>query len=128
MPCDADRSRGYRAGCATRPSAGLRPPYVLLHSLAHALIRQFSVECGYAAASLIGFAGGTTFARANVRTAGSDGWSPLTTRRRVANCRDVFDERLVRREGLGVSLNRLDRPGVHGPVAQSEAVIWYKEV
>src|SRR5262249_10830033 len=29
---------------------GLR--YVLLHSLAHALIRQFSVECGYAAASL----------------------------------------------------------------------------
>jgi len=29
---------------------GLR--YVLLHSLAHVLIRQFSVECGYAAASL----------------------------------------------------------------------------
>ncbi len=29
---------------------GLR--YVLLHSLSHALIRQFSVECGYAAASL----------------------------------------------------------------------------
>jgi hypothetical protein len=26
--------------------------YVLLHSLSHALIRQFSVECGYAAASL----------------------------------------------------------------------------
>lgn len=29
---------------------GLR--YVLLHSLAHSLIRQFAVECGYAAASL----------------------------------------------------------------------------
>jgi hypothetical protein len=29
---------------------GLR--YVLLHSLAHALIRQFSIECGYATASL----------------------------------------------------------------------------
>ncbi len=29
---------------------GLR--YVLLHSLAHCLIRQFSIECGYAAASL----------------------------------------------------------------------------
>jgi hypothetical protein len=29
---------------------GLR--YALLHSLSHALIRQFSVECGYAAASL----------------------------------------------------------------------------
>jgi hypothetical protein len=29
---------------------GLR--YVLLHSLSHALIRQFSIECGYAAASL----------------------------------------------------------------------------
>jgi len=26
--------------------------YVLLHSLAHALLRQFSVECGYAAASI----------------------------------------------------------------------------
>jgi Domain of unknown function (DUF1998) len=26
--------------------------YVLLHSLSHALIRQFSIECGYAAASL----------------------------------------------------------------------------
>ena len=29
---------------------GLR--YVLLHSLSHALIRQFSIECGYGAASL----------------------------------------------------------------------------
>src|SRR5205814_4861266 len=26
--------------------------YVLLHSLSHALIRQFSIECGYGAASL----------------------------------------------------------------------------
>ncbi|MCX6620615.1 MAG: DUF1998 domain-containing protein [Acidobacteria bacterium] len=42
-----------------RAQRGLEPPlgfpglrYVLLHSISHALIRQFSVECGYAAASL----------------------------------------------------------------------------
>lgn len=34
----------------SRGFPGLR--YVVLHSLAHALIRQFAVECGYAAASL----------------------------------------------------------------------------
>lgn len=45
--------RRWRDQRDLEPSAGfpgLR--YVLLHSLAHALIRQFSVECGYAAASL----------------------------------------------------------------------------
>lgn len=45
--------RRWRAQRGLEPSLGfpgLR--YVLLHSLAHALIRQFSVECGYAAASL----------------------------------------------------------------------------
>ena len=45
--------RRWRAQRGLEPSLGfpgLR--YVLLHSLAHALIRQFLVECGYAAASL----------------------------------------------------------------------------
>jgi len=45
--------RRWRAQRGLDPSLGfpgLR--YVLLHPLAHALIRQFSVECGYAAASL----------------------------------------------------------------------------
>ncbi len=45
--------RDWMARRNLEPSAGfpgLR--YVLLHSLAHALIRQFAVECGYAAASL----------------------------------------------------------------------------
>jgi len=45
--------RRWRAQRGLEPSLGfpgLR--YVLLHSLAHKLIRQFSVECGYAAASL----------------------------------------------------------------------------
>jgi len=45
--------RRWRAQRGLEPSLGfpgLR--YVLLHSLAHALIRQFSVACGYAAASL----------------------------------------------------------------------------
>ena len=45
--------RHWRAQRKLEPSLGfpgLR--YVLLHSLSHALIRQFSVECGYAAASL----------------------------------------------------------------------------
>lgn len=45
--------RRWRAQRGLEPSLGfpgLR--YVLLHSLAHTLIRQFSVECGYAAASL----------------------------------------------------------------------------
>jgi hypothetical protein len=45
--------RRWRAQRGLEPSVGfpgLR--YVLLHSLSHALIRQFSVECGYAAASL----------------------------------------------------------------------------
>ena len=39
--------------CLYFPSLGFPGVrYVLLHSLSHALIRQFSVECGYAAASL----------------------------------------------------------------------------
>ncbi|MGC4048336.1 MAG: DUF1998 domain-containing protein [Paludibaculum sp.] len=45
--------RRWRAQRGLEPSPGfpgLR--YILLHSLAHALIRQFSVECGYGAASL----------------------------------------------------------------------------
>jgi hypothetical protein len=49
----------FRAHQRWRAQRGLDPNlafpglrYVLLHSLAHALIRQFSVECGYAAASL----------------------------------------------------------------------------
>ena len=45
--------RRWRAQRGLEPSLGfpgLR--YVLLHSLSHALIRQFSVECGYATASL----------------------------------------------------------------------------
>jgi hypothetical protein len=45
--------RHWRSQRKLEPSTGfpgLR--YVLLHSLSHALIRQFSVECGYAAASL----------------------------------------------------------------------------
>jgi len=45
--------RRWRVQRGLEPAAGfpgLR--YVLLHSLSHALIRQFSVECGYAAASL----------------------------------------------------------------------------
>jgi hypothetical protein len=49
----------FRAHQRWRAQRGLDPSlafpglrYVLLHSLAHALIRQFSVECGYAAASL----------------------------------------------------------------------------
>ena len=45
--------RHWRSQRKLEPSlgfTGLR--YVLLHSLSHALIRQFAVECGYAAASL----------------------------------------------------------------------------
>ena len=49
----------FRAHQRWRAQRGLEPSlgfpglrYILLHSLAHALIRQFSVECGYAAASL----------------------------------------------------------------------------
>lgn len=45
--------RRWRAQRGLDPAVGfpgLR--YVLLHSLAHALIRQFAIECGYAAASL----------------------------------------------------------------------------
>lgn len=45
--------RRWRAQRGLEPALGfpgLR--YVLLHSLSHTLIRQFSVECGYAAASL----------------------------------------------------------------------------
>ena len=45
--------RRWRAQRGLDPSVGfpgLR--YILLHSLAHALIRQFAIECGYAAASL----------------------------------------------------------------------------
>jgi len=49
----------FRAHQRWRAQRGLEPllgfpglRYILLHSLAHALIRQFSVECGYAAASL----------------------------------------------------------------------------
>jgi hypothetical protein len=45
--------RRWRAQRGLEPAVGfpgLR--YVMLHSLSHALIRQFSVECGYAAASL----------------------------------------------------------------------------
>jgi hypothetical protein len=43
----------WRAQRGLEPTGGfpgLR--YVLLHSISHALIRQFSIECGYAAASL----------------------------------------------------------------------------
>lgn len=43
----------WRAQRDLEPAAGFPTlRYVLLHSLAHALIRQFSIECGYAAASL----------------------------------------------------------------------------
>lgn len=42
------RARGIPNPTAGYP--GLR--YVLLHSLSHALLRQFSIECGYGAASL----------------------------------------------------------------------------
>ena len=45
--------RRWRAQRGLEPSLGFPGiRYVLLHSLSHALIRQFSVECGYAAASL----------------------------------------------------------------------------
>jgi hypothetical protein len=45
--------RRWRAQRGLEPSLGFPGVrYVLLHSLSHALIRQFSVECGYAAASL----------------------------------------------------------------------------
>jgi uncharacterized protein DUF1998 len=53
---DAEFFEAHRRWRTTR---GLEPDsgyptmrYVLLHSLAHALIRQFSVECGYATASI----------------------------------------------------------------------------
>jgi hypothetical protein len=43
----------WRARRGLDPSGGYPGiQYVLLHSLAHALIRQFAIECGYAAASL----------------------------------------------------------------------------
>jgi hypothetical protein len=48
-----------RAHSQWRAARGLGPAmnrpdvaYVLLHSFAHALIRQFTLECGYAAASI----------------------------------------------------------------------------
>ena len=45
--------RRWRAQRGLEPSLGFPGiRYILLHSLAHALIRQFSVECGYATASL----------------------------------------------------------------------------
>jgi hypothetical protein len=45
--------RRWRAQRGLEPSLGFPTlRYVLLHSLSHVLIRQFSVECGYAAASL----------------------------------------------------------------------------
>ena len=45
--------RRWRAQRGLEPSLGFPGVrYILLHSLSHALIRQFSVECGYAAASL----------------------------------------------------------------------------
>jgi hypothetical protein len=45
--------RRWRAQRGLEPALGFPAlRYVLLHSLSHALIRQFSVECGYAAASL----------------------------------------------------------------------------
>ena len=45
--------RRWREQRGLEPSLGFPSlRYVLLHSLAHALIRQFSIECGYAAASL----------------------------------------------------------------------------
>ncbi len=45
--------RRWRETRNLNPSLGFPSlKYVLLHSLAHALIRQFAVECGYAAASL----------------------------------------------------------------------------
>ena len=54
---DMEFFRGHKQW---RKSRGLKPPegnypgmrYVLLHSLAHALIRQFSLECGYTTASI----------------------------------------------------------------------------
>jgi len=45
--------RRWREQRGLDPSLGFPSlRYILLHSLAHALIRQFSIECGYAAASL----------------------------------------------------------------------------
>jgi hypothetical protein len=57
--CGAIEAQFFRAHQRWRAQRNLEPSlgfpglrYVLLHSLAHALIRQFAVECGYAAASL----------------------------------------------------------------------------
>jgi len=45
--------RSWRASRSLDPDVGFPGiRYVLLHSLAHVLIRQFSLECGYAAASI----------------------------------------------------------------------------
>lgn len=48
-----DAHRRWRARWGLDPDEGWRGPrYVLLHTLAHVLIREFSLECGYGAASL----------------------------------------------------------------------------
>lgn len=45
--------KGWRSLRKLDPNQGFpRARYILLHSFAHALIRQFAIECGYSAASL----------------------------------------------------------------------------
>lgn len=41
--------RSYQGSVTTR---NITPKYILLHTIAHLLIRQLSFECGYTAASL----------------------------------------------------------------------------
>ena len=48
-----DAHRHWRKNRGLEPSDGFPSMrYVLLHSLAHALIRQFAIECGYTMASI----------------------------------------------------------------------------
>jgi hypothetical protein len=49
-----DGLRGWRArrGLPDEPEAWLGERYILLHSLAHALIRELALECGYNASSI----------------------------------------------------------------------------
>jgi hypothetical protein len=68
MPMLADAHHRWRVRRNLDPTIGLPAPrYVMLHTLAHALIRELALECGYGAASI----------RERIY-AGVDGGSPMS--------------------------------------------------
>ena len=52
--CDRKYREDWQAryGEESSPESGITPRYMLCHTLAHALMRQLTLECGYSAASL----------------------------------------------------------------------------